>query len=628
MRIGSERSSSVVGFVVAVGFAVVLGSAVVMAEEEERATRADVGERAVLLQEIVVTGSRVERPIAQEPVSVYVITREDLQQSGVRTVGDALRWVPGIDISGGATFGASVRTTAIVQGMPAQYSLILVDGFRTKSDHIHTGVNLELIPVSMIERIEVVQGPGSAVHGSDALGGIVNIITKPVPEERTLSVSGAMGTDDTIDFSVLQGDRRGKFGYLVNTCVSSSDGIGGEGNEYSRVNGRVKFLYEPSPALSTNVAVAYYEGKYPTSEDSMYEYKLEIKAKPPVGRLRGMVGHTDYDRTFKSGAAETENDVSSVVLQYDRTFWDRNHVIFGVDWRRERFVRIATPEKDTDITSVYLQNEYAFNKETTLLVGARLDTEEEMGTEFSPRTALHWRRNPLNVRLSIAKGFRIPSLQDRYEVHFDHGTFYRDGNPDLEPETSIHYSLGVEYEMSSYPVVVAGTVFRNDLEDLIVLVDTGVVEDGRPVFRRENLQEAHTQGLEVGIRRLPLREGLNWRVVYTFLEGKDETNDEELAYAPTHTVKGGLFYTVKQGLTLSTTFEMAADRKYRDKSGKSQELDDYFLVDCHLIVKVSENLDLSFSVKNVFDTEFETYEEGKAESSYGRFVTMGLKATF
>jgi len=582
------------------------------------------------VQEIVITGSRIERPGIDEPVSVHVISSEDMAYAGTRTVGDALRWVEGVNISGGATFGAASRTTALIQGLPAQYSLILLDGFRSKSDHIHTGVNLEMIPVSMIERIEVVRGPGSVVHGSDALGGVVNIITKEVPDTSTFVVTGFMGTEDTTNVGVTLGNRWGKFGCLATGYAASSSGLGGPENEYYKGNGRLKLSYDPTEILSMILTLGYYKGQFDTSKDSMAEYKIQFRADTDhLGMFSANLGRSDYDRVFKSGNAITKNNVTTGILQYDRQLWEQHHLTTGLEWRNEEFERLATFEADTNIASLYAQNAYTPAEAWTILFGFRVDNENETGTEFSPRTAVHWHQGLWDVRISVAKGFRIPSLQDLYEIHYDHSTYWRDGNPDLDPERSIHYSLGAEYTFSECPLAVRGMIFRNDVDDMIVLRDTGVIEvDGDPVLRRENLRDAHTHGFEIGFHsRRDEDKNIKWHIAYDFLEAEDDTTGDKLAYNPAHTFKGGISYH-KNNMTFNSTVENALDREYRDKNDNILDLDDYILVDCHLIMNLKENIDLSFSVKNVFDEQFETYEEGKTASSYGRFVTIGVKATF
>jgi len=147
--------------------------ALCVAAEKEQADPFDLGQ-------IVVTGTKTPHLMEDTPVRTRVISREQIEKSGVTKAADLLRSLPGVNISGGAPGAVSSRSTALMRGLPAQYSLILLDGRRFKPEHIHTGVNLILIPIEMIERIEIVEGPASALYGSDAMGGVINIVTSPV----------------------------------------------------------------------------------------------------------------------------------------------------------------------------------------------------------------------------------------------------------------------------------------------------------------------------------------------------------------------------------------------------------------------------------------------------------------
>jgi len=602
------------------------------AAETEHDEQLETRDEVVSQEDIVVTvtASRLERPAAEEPVSVYVVTREDLIRTGARTVGDAMRWIPGVNISGGAPFAAASRSTAQLQGLPAEYSLILVDGERAKSDHIHTGVNLELIPVSMIERIEVIRGPGSVTHGSDALGGIVNIITRPVPDRETTGLHVMYGSERTADLSVHHGDRSDRSGWFLTGTTNSSDGVG-TGNEYDRDFARLKLLGAPGHAVRASLDFSYYDGDYATSDDRLYTTRLEFVGRKPgsLGRIKGTFGYTDYHRNFKSGTATTDNDMCHATIQYDEQIDASNYVILGTEWRRERFERVATPEHHDTILSLYAQDECQLRESVKVLIGARIDEARRRSGELSPRAAVHWNKGPSDVRLSIARGIRLPSLQDLYEFRYDHGTFWRDGNPDLKAETSMHYSLDGAYRLPKSPVVLRGLLFRNDIDDMIVLRNTGVVEtDGDPVLQRANIREARTRGFEIGTTAHPAgSEGLRIDLTYAYLDARDRTTNEYLAYNPRKTVKAGLAYR-RGNRSAVLLAQFVGDRYYRDKNDNIGRLADYYLVDLNLGVRLAEHARVDFSVKNILDKEFETYEEGKALTSYGRFFSWTYRREF
>ena len=131
---------------------------------------------------------------------------------------------------------------------------------------------------------------------------------------------------------------------------------------------------------------------------------------------------------------------------------------------------------------------------------------------------------------------------------------------------------------------------------------------------------------EVGVSgRIEGLQASTWQLSYGYLDAEDDATGEQLAYNPEHTVKAGLSYRVGR-FSVDLLAQAVADRYYRDKSDTVLPLDDYFLLDVNVAMLVTEKLSISLSVKNALDEEFETYEEGKSSSSYGRFVAFGLKA--
>jgi outer membrane receptor for ferrienterochelin and colicins len=287
------------------------------------------------------------------------------------------------------------------------------------------------------------------------------------------------------------------------------------------------------------------------------------------------------------------------------------------------FERLATPKSRDTVVSVYAQDEYQLRDSVTLLVGARIDRSARQSSELSPRGALHWSTGPADVRLSVAKGFRLPSLQDLYEFRYDHGTFWRDGNPDLKPETSMHYSVEGGCRLRGSQVVLRGLLFTNNIDDMIVLRNTGIVEaDGDPVLQRDNLREARTRGFEIGTTFYPpALEGLRLDLSYAYLDAKDRTTNEYLAYNPRNTVKAGLGYR-RGNRSAVLLAQFVGGRYYRDKDDNIGKLDDYYLVDLNFGVGLAGLARVDFAIKNIFDKEFETYEEGKALASYGRFLSL------
>ena len=265
----------------------------------------------------------------------------------------------------------------------------------------------------------------------------------------------------------------------------------------------------------------------------------------------------------------------------------------------------------------------------TAAAAVSLDHHEHVGTYISPKlSVLYALGSGTDLRASFGRGFRAPSLQDLYEYHYDHGTWWRDGNPDLDPETSTSYSVGVEQRYSTL-LMGAVTFFRNDVQDLIATVNTGQVEtDGDPVLIRQNIREARSQGVETELRVRPTT-GVDLRATYAWLDTRDETNDRPLEYSPKHSFGFEAVYSsITWGFRASLSGAHARDRSYWDKNiGAQTTMDDYTLVNVSLSQRVYRQLIVFGTVQNVLDTSFETYEEGARRASTGRKFSIGLSYT-
>ena len=146
-----------------------------------------------------------------------------MQEAGVQNAAEALRLLPPVNISGGAPFGASLRQTAVLRGLPAHYILTLLNGKRTMSEHFHTGTNLSIFPAEAISRIELTAKPLSSVYGSGAAGGIINIITRELEKQRTLSFDSSYGSFSTARAGITYGAKEGNIEYLLTGGAVNSD---------------------------------------------------------------------------------------------------------------------------------------------------------------------------------------------------------------------------------------------------------------------------------------------------------------------------------------------------------------------------------------------------------------------
>jgi len=578
------------------------------------------------LDTVVVTGTKSPHLLKDVPIETSVITQQEMERAGIQNVEEALRWIPGINISGGALNGAAGRTTAILRGLPAQYSLILVDGKRIKSEHVHTGVNLNLIPVEMIDRIEVVKGPASVLYGSEALGGVVNIITKAAPEKPTLNVKYSYGRFKTQKNLYSYGGRSGDLGYFLAGKLSSTNGADW-GLGFRQKNTLAKFTYDLNERDTLKFDMGYYENKYRASGNHIKDEKTDFtggwERKFDDGSSLKIGGYTTR---FRASKKNTTNITSLTDVIYQRDMFDNHFVTLGFEVRHEDFQRSASPHKTESIYSFYAQDEIQLTDSLSSILGIRMDDHPSVGSVFTPKAALLYSlSDATKLRAAIGKGFRAPSLQDRYEKRFFHKTYWRDGNPNLDPEYSTSYNLGIEH-MFDKDLLGRVSLFRNDFKDMITVVDTGVDDGGFDVFERQNIKEARTQGVESELR-FSVKD-LDFVLGHTYLDTEDDEG-KPLSYNPKNLLSARIFYNMEEaGLDFYLSFENALSRYYQTKGGTVDKLGSYILMNFNVTKKINKDTCVFFTVGNILDKRFIAYEEGKAEASFGRTFNVGIMARF
>ncbi|MEO0180729.1 MAG: TonB-dependent receptor [candidate division WOR-3 bacterium] len=582
----------------------------------------DLRPTGVLSREIVVTGTATPHIIGESPVPVQVVSRSRIEAANQASVPDAVRLLPGLMVSGGAPNGATGRYTVMLQGLPSQYTLALLDGKRVLSDHIHTGVNLSPVPLILVERIEVVEGPASALYGSDALGGVINIITtkpSPVPTYAFRTYYGTYGNIDAE--GAFGGSGPGGSSYLLSLGQRSYDGKEPV-QRYQRLSasfkGNWRWFYLNGDYNQGNEGIDTAGLPTARSWNSILEAKTVLVSGESQHEIGGYLNH--FYRTYKSGNAREDNFVAEGNLK-SHFHLGFNQLSIGGAVRNNQFERTCTPYHSEMIYGVFAEDEIRPKELFGFVVSTRLDYYPVGGLQFTPKAgALVKPARWLNLKASVGRGFRAPSLQDRYEELFFHNTYYRNGNPDLRPEVSLNYSAGFEVLPVSF-LAMGISGFYNDITDMIGLLPTRDSLNGFPILRRENIRSAFTWG--VSPRLQAETRFLSLALAYTYLNARDDSTGMPLAYEPKHTVSGQI--TLEYGIAgASLTGEWVKDRLY---SGAIR-LPDYALLNLNLFARPLNGVQVNFSIQNLLDEEFFTYEEGKAPLCEGRTFGGGLNIRF
>jgi outer membrane receptor for ferrienterochelin and colicins len=586
-------------------------------------------EKVFKLGEVVVTATKTPHMLKDVPVETVVITKDEIERSSAQTVTDILRYVPGLFVRSEDSPGISSWRTKI-RGLDfnSGYGLILIDGQRVKGGGMgEYGYGLNQIPPEMIERIEIVKGPGSVLYGSDAMAGVINIITKPTPDRTITGFQAGYGSHDTQVYSAYGGTKVDSFGVFLNVSREKSEmgeyGYNSERNEdYERDRVDAKFSYDLKQNINFSLNLAGEDAdrkqKYLTKDTVRYsdDYKIlvapELKAAFEDNSSLLVRGYY-YDWNFKSkeygtpsGFTPTRGDMyyRDIEGKYSKPFWKTHLGTLGAEYLQEE-LDYNLSDETIDTISGYLQDEAGFIiwKPLKVVLGGRVDNHSKYGTEFCPKISLMWElTDKRRIRGSVGRSFKSPNIRQLYyKVPYQHGSYWFRSNPDLDAEKSWGYSLGGEQGLGDR-VLFGISLFRNDVKDKVVWLESGETINGLPVKIGENVAKAYTQGAEAEFKAI-ISKGLSVNLGYTYLDTEDRENHKELTYCPRHTITGQVIYEYKPwGLTFNMGSQYVG-KMYKDAEN-TRETKNYSLVDIKIIKKLTKFALISVEGNNIFDSDY------------------------
>ena len=623
------------------------------------------------LGQVTVTASGHAQQLEDAPASISVITREQIEQRYYQDATDALRDIPGVIITGG---GSGDRGNDIViRGMPAQYTLILVDGkpVSTRETRPNGSAGFEqdwLPPLQAIERIEVVRGPMSTLYGSDAIGGVVNVITRKVAEEW----GGAVQLDTIIQDDSRSGDiQQGNFS-LSGPLLADTLGLQVYGRASSRQEDRFVDGFEEKNLRNLNARLSF------TPTDNQ-DFTLEA-GKTKQDR-RSLIGYSAPATGCRGGCTDSDNEFTRETLALTHTGrWDfgttdsylqreeaenltremkitntsaksalvmplGDHLLtVGANFEKEELSddtsnRISDrTEVDTSKWALFAEDEWMLPGNVSITAGLRLDDDENFGSHVSPRLYGVWGMAPRwTLKGGVSTGFRSPALR---ELTADWGQVSRGGNiygnPDLEPETSVNKELGL-YFNAGRDLQANVTVFHNDFKDKITRVacPISICTDGPNQFGsdptyRVNVDEAVTQGVEAAVSTT-LARTLDLTLSYTYTDSEQKSGEykgQPLNQIPKHlaSLQADWRVTTRLAPWLAVRYRGEESQPVTGPSSSSIVAPSNTLVDAGLAFKLTPQATLNTGVYNVADKEIFQDEYGYVED--GRRYWLGMRVSF
>lgn len=521
----------------------------------------------VQTRDVVVTASRTEQLVKEAPAAVEVITREDLDKMGAENLAQALQLAIGIDVSENGMVGNSVA----IRGAKSNQTLIMVDGMRIRTENTdQTANNYELQRVNMadVERIEIVRGATSSLYGADAMGGVINIITK-TPDKASTSVFADYTTKQAdAGFRVATG-QLGK--WASSFSYKRSDvhhlDINGSGTQYGTKDYfSVKTKYKIDDKKSLSFFLDYMnEDLYLDSDFTSYDHDrtkfgFSYDGKDKKGKYQLRVNYSIFNKdqnTRKNGILTGWDELKFRTLTLDgqRSYQlnDEHLLTIGGEIRKEKYegTRIGAggdnvhtvtregisqdySEKSTTYYAAYIQDEWQVEENWLMIPSIRFDHNSAFGNKVTYKLGNTYKLSD-NTRLkfNVGTAYRAPTEAELY-MNWKHTpvstpafnmNVYVTGNPNLKPETSYNFDFGLEAESKSGRSSGKLTYFHSKFDDLINSQSTTTRVPGFPVTvnvvsQYVNVDRAEIQGAEAEFKQ-KLGKNFTLRSTYTYTDAKD-----------------------------------------------------------------------------------------------------------
>lgn len=605
------------------------------------------GEARVELAEIVVTATRVPTPAEEVGSSTTVISEEEIKAKGYTTVAEVLKGVLGLDVV--STGGPGALTTVFLRGMESYHTLVMIDGLRVGDPSLmQRQFNFANLTVDGVERIEVVRGPQSVLYGADAIGGVVNIITKRGKGKPSFYAGSEGGSYDTFRQFAGGSGEVGKMAFSFGVSHTRTSGFSAadddlpgneeaDGWENFTLTGRLDLEVAPSFTFGSTFRFQQGDteldlggGPYRDVEDYHVEHDqffvrpyVEVSLLGGRWRQRMAFGLTRHKRKYLEnpwGDSTYEGKSQQFLWQHELELHRTNWLLLGLEYQQEEMESVSpwsAMEESAYTFSLFAEDQITLAGVSYTTLGLRWDHHEEFGDHTTFRLTQSFLIRPTGTKLcgSVGTGFRAPSLYELYGPPFWGRPV---GNPDLDPEKSLGWDVGIEQKLFGGLLKAGVTYFRNEVDDLIEYIS------GRGYV---NMEEAESWGIEAFLEAGPWR-GLSGGIMYTYTETEDEEG-RRLLRRPLNKIGVSLSYRFLQERgRVGIRILWVDDRDDLDWSvwpARRVELNEYTRVDLSGSFKVHRNLEVFARVENLFD---EDYQEAYGYGTPGFSAYGGVKVVF
>jgi len=599
--------------------------------------------------EVVVTATLSETQVSQIPAAIEVISKAEIAESGAKTVADVLTEVQSVSLEP----ASGRQSVARMRGLGSRHTLVLIDGMRLTSG-FQDFVDLSEIPAGMIERVEVVRGSASALYGSDAVAGVINIITRKPSETFRAGATLRGGESRHGDAATIVTDgwmsgRTGNLGYVVSGGYNNKDrydrdesDLMTDGDDRILGSALTALTYDLSPSASLSFGFNYADTElegYRTQTGGDFERYVDAErvsayvgfdaATGQESSLHLRAWQSSYDWTSDmipvAGGTASTTKLEQTSRQAEARWTGKtagiHRITAGMDYRHDERAD-GEVEHDARNVGAFIQDEVQIGERAGIVLGARYDNHSDFGSAISPKAALSYRVSDLlRLRASYGEGFRAPTLYELYT-----GSLYTKkkivyASADLDAERSRSYEVGADLAWKGFSL--GATVFRNDMRDMIHEVFVGYVKEGKnniPAYELQNISEAMTRGIEL-TASLKLPDGFTVSDELSFIDTEDGSTGESLFYVPDVSNTFKLAYGSSQSGFRGNIRVVTTGKQWIEGGERA---DGYTLVHVYASRQVSDVAGLFLGVDNILDMEPDVYGNIGGSGATGTYLYGGV----
>ena len=606
------------------------------------------------INEILVSASLVPIAASRSANAITVIDSEQLRNRAALTVGDLLRDVPGLAVRRSGVQGSQTQIRA--RGAEANHLLVLIDGVEANDPSQSDELNWGTLSADDIERIEVIRGPQSSMRGSDAMAGVVNIVTRSAEQAFSAKLFTEAGSFSTTRHGFHIGTKQGDFNVRLGVSDTKTDGdnisrTGDEKDGYENTSINLKAGFTVNEEFKLSFSARQSDGMNEFDADGDFDGFVEDQDRVSEFRNSTMGLQADYVSAdgrwqHKLVIAQSKHDneafadgvlgnvTASTKDQYQyigSMFWDdssqrisvlaereeedyrqRGPLSWGLDPNQDR-------ERDTDSFAIEYRND--ISDRLSLALSSRYDDNSEFDSANTYRMeAVYQLRDDTRLRSAYGTAVKNPTFSERFG-------FYTNfiGNPELKPEESTSWELGIDQQLGDFSL--SATLFDSELENEINGFAYDAVNMGFTAVNNEEVSER--QGVEL-TASVDLDESLAISAAYTYTDSvqpDDAGGYEDEVRRARHTANLNLAWQATDLLQLTTNVQYSgsqSDEFFPPWPAPSQivTLNDYTLLNVNANFSATDRLDIYLRLDNLLDDD---YEEVFGYQTLGFGASLGLR---